>query len=305
MATSTWHYRHHPRARVADPIAHTERYQPCALSSEERAQIVSAIRDGWHEQRSVEQSFYDAFDAGRPVASLSTWMRCARGLHGPRPVRRRRTRRTVAMPQWEASAPNEVWCWDITKLPGPYTGVWYQQYTIIDAFSRTIIASSVETDESDELAVALFQAATEREGVHPRIVHSDGGPAMKSVLLADFYRHAGISASRNRPRVSNDNPHIESYFKTEKYRPDYPSQFTSVEHAREWAEHVVHDYNTRHHHSSLAGFTPEQVHTGTWVDVHTERQAVLDAQYAANPERYRGRRPIAATTPEITQLHPT
>ena len=74
---------------------------------------------------------------------------------------------------------------------------------------------------------------------------------------------------------------------------------------REWAEHVVHDYNTRHHHSSLAGFTPEQVHTGTWVDVHTERQAVLDAQYAANPERYRGRRPIAATTPEITQLNPT
>lgn len=78
---------------------------------------MAAITAGWRTGRSVRESFYDAFDAGAPVASLSTWMRCARTLNVPRPSRRRRQRRTVAMPQWDAQAPNEVWCWDITKLP--------------------------------------------------------------------------------------------------------------------------------------------------------------------------------------------
>ena len=34
----------------------------------------------------------------------------------------------------------------------------------------------------------------------------------------------GIRPSRSRPRVSNDNPYVESIFRTCKYRPDYPSK---------------------------------------------------------------------------------
>lgn len=114
------------------------------------------------------------------------------------------------------------------------------------------------------MAVELFRGASVREGLHPRIVHSDGGPAMKSALLADYYRHAGVSATRNRPRVSNDNPYIESYFKAEKYRPDWPGYFTSLEHARAWSVNAVSEYNHRHHHSGLGGFTPMQVHDRAW-----------------------------------------
>lgn len=304
ISRSSWHYRHHPRQSVADPVPQAERFQPTRLAESEWAVVVERVRQGWQAGRSVFQSFHDHLDAGDPLCSLSSWYRIARTLDDPRPARRRRSRPASAMPQWDADGPNQVWCWDITKLPHTYRGQSYSQYTIIDAFSRLIIANRVETRESDQLAVDLFEHAATEQGCQPRIVHSDGGSAMTSKLLTDYYRHAGILPSRNRPRVSNDNPFSESWFKTEKYRHDYPPYFTSLEQARAWTAATVTDYNTRHHHSALAGFTPHQVHHGTWTEVHARRQATLDQLYQQHPERYHGTRPQAPTPPHQVALNP-
>ena len=69
--------------------------------------------------------------------------------------------------------------------------------------------------------------------------------------------------SFSRPRVSNDNAFAESFFRTCKYRPNYPSKpFESIEFAWEWTLKLVQWYNHQHKHSGLKFVTPAQHHDG-------------------------------------------
>lgn len=305
ISASTWHYRHRPRPRAATPIPQQQRAYPNRLSPAETQRITDLLAAGFAGGQSVYATWFQALDAGDPVASLSSWYRIAkRYLAAQRPIRRRRRRRATAMPQFEATAANQVWCWDITKLPGRYIGVSYDLYAIIDAFSRYVVGWRIETGERDQLARDLFAATITEQGAVPALVHSDGGAAMTSKTLSAFYQHHGITRSQNRPRVSNDNPFIESWFKTAKYRPDYPKWFADIEHARAWAAAAIDHYNHDHRHSSLAGHTPADVHQGTWPAVHARRQTTLDALAARNPHRWRQRHrletPYAAVTLNLT-----
>ncbi|UAL30385.1 DDE-type integrase/transposase/recombinase [Nocardioides rotundus] len=162
----------------------------------------------------------------------------------------------------------------------------YQLYLALDVFSRMVTGWRVETREDDDLAAEMFENAFTVRGVLPRIIHSDGGPSMTSRTLGDLFAELGIEVSRNRPRVSNDNPYSEALFKTAKYTPDYPAFFNDLDHARSWASDFVEGYNHRHHHGGLEGHTPHDVHHGTWTGVHHRRQNTMDALYAAHPERF-------------------
>lgn len=287
LAASSWHYRRRPRPRAVEPVSQARRAYPSRLSDDEVARIRKHLAAGFAAGKSVYSSWFDALDAADPVASLKTWYRIAkRDLENQRPRRRQRTRRATAMPQFEATGPNQVWCWDITKLAGPYIGVHYDLYAIIDAFSRCVISWRVEETERDDLARDMFITAINHHGT-PAMVHSDGGAAMKSAALARLFREHHITPSRNRPRVSNDNPFIESWFKTAKYRPDYPQWFTSLDTARAWAAAAIDTYNHQHHHSSLEGHTPASVHHGTWNLTHLRRQATLDTLAQAHPHRWK------------------
>ncbi|NLK09319.1 MAG: transposase, partial [Firmicutes bacterium] len=81
---------------------------------------------------------------------------------------------------------------------------------------------------------------------------SDNGSPMKEASFLETIYTLGITPSRSRPRVSNDNAFVESAFKTYKYRPGYPaSGFKDIDHARVWALNFVRWYNNDHHHSGL------------------------------------------------------
>lgn len=297
LSRGSWQLRTRGRPRTAEPAPHDQRRSPAWLSVAEVALLVTLLTTAFTLRKSVYQAFYEALDAGNPVASLSSWYRVARKhLEPSRPVRRRATRRSSAMPQWEATEPMQVWSWDITKLKGPYNWVWYDFYVVIDVFSRKIVGWRIEQSESAELAEEMFQAAiADHEGVVPRIVHSDRGPTMVSKTLKAFFSDIGVEQSKNRPQVSNDNPFSESWFKTAKYSPTAPSFFRDIEHSRQWAETFVPWYNREHRHSGLEGHTPNSVHEGTWVTIHQERQSAMDRLAAEHPERYL--RPIQLKTP--------
>lgn len=288
LSRGSWHARTAPRARTAEPVPHDQRRSPAWLSEVEIAAIVAFLTTAFGLGKSVYQAFYEALDAADPVASLSSWYRvAARHLDPARPVRRRARRRSSATPQWDATAPMQVWSWDITKLKGPYTHVWYDFYVVLDVFSRKIVGWRIEQAEDAELAQEMFESAiAENGGVVPRIVHSDGGSAMTSKTLQRLFNDLAVTMTRNRPRVSNDNPYSESWFKTAKYHPSAPAFFDSIDHARDWAAQLVPWYNDHHRHSGLEGHTPASVHDGTWVQVHHTRQAAMDALRAANPQRY-------------------
>jgi putative transposase len=88
----------------------------------------------------------------------------------------------------------------------------------------------------------------------------------------------GIMPSFSRPRVSNNNAHAESLFRTCKYRPNYPSKpFDSVDDAREWTLQFVHWYNHQHKHSGLKFVTPAQRHDGQAAAILQRREQVYTA----------------------------
>lgn len=306
MSRSTWYYRTHPRPRVADPVPHTARVAASWLTPDEQALIVVKLQAAFAVGESVYQAFYDALDAGEPVASLSSWYRITRSrLAAQRPVRRTRKHRATAIPTLVADAPLQAWSWDITHLKGPYRRVTYQLYLALDVFSRLVVAWRVEAREDDDLAREMFDDAFARHGARPRVIHSDGGPAMTSKTLTELFTDLGIEISRNRPRVSNDNPYSESLFKTAKYVPTYPDYFTDIAQARAWAADFVDWYNHRHHHAGLEGHTPADVHDGTWRGVHAQRVTAMEQLYAAHPERFIRPPVIRSPMAQVAINHPT
>jgi len=132
-------------------------------------------------------------------------------------------------PELVATAPNQLWSWDITKLLGPTKGTYYQLYVIIDVFSRYIPGWLLADRESGNLAKRLVRETCWKQKIKPGqlTLHADRGSSMKSKPLALLLTDLGVTKSHSRPRVSNDNPYSESQFKTLKYRPDVPDRFGS------------------------------------------------------------------------------
>jgi transposase InsO family protein len=230
-------------------------------------------------------------DEGRYIASESSFYRVLRE-HGQQQHRgRSKAPEPKPLSTHCATGPNQVWCWDITWLPGPAKGIYYYLYLILDLYSRKIVGWEIYEEESSELASQLIQKAYLREGVTgvPLVLHSDNGSPMKGASLMETLYRLGIMESYSRPRVSNDNAYAESLFRTCKYRPDYPHKgFANVSDARLWVQGFVSWYNREHKHSGLKFVTPEQRHTGRSAEVMDRRKSVYEAAKAANPNRWSG-----------------
>jgi putative transposase len=110
---------------------------------------------------------------------------------------------------------------------------------------------------------------------------------MKGASLLETLYQLGITPSKSRPRVSNDNPYAESIFRTCKYRPNYPTAgFLDLSQARKWALAFVHWYNNNHRHSGLNFLTPAQRHNGMGQLILQNRKALYERAKAAHPERW-------------------
>jgi putative transposase len=195
---------------------------------------------------------------------------------------------TCSAPSLVATAPRQVWSWDITKLLGPVTWTYYHLYVIIDIFSRYVVGWMVADRESSELAKQLIWTSCQREGISPNslVLHSDRGPAMKSKQVAHLLADLGVTKSHSRPHVSNDNAFSEAQFKTMKYRPEFPQRFDSQLHARAFGQHFFPWYNEEHRHSGLGLMTPKMVHEGQFEQVELRRAQVLEGALKAHPERF-------------------
>lgn len=190
-----------------------------------------------------------------------------------------------------ATGPNQVWCWDITYLPSVVRGKFFYCYTIIDLFSRKIVGRAVHDSESAMHAAVLIATACAAEGVQrdQLTVHSDNGHPMKGATMLATLQKLGVVPSFSRPGVSDDNPFIESLYRTMKYRPEYPSRpFASLLAADAWVSWFVAWYNDGHRHSSIGFVTPSQRHRGDDVLILQKRAAVYEAARSENPQRWSG-----------------
>lgn len=287
------------------PAVRERRANPRRLSDDER----KAIFDVMHEPEFVDQPPMEVFgrllSQGIYLASIRTIYRVLAELGETKERRNQRQPHTYAKPTLSATAPNQVWTWDITKLATLQKGVFLHAYVILDLFSRYVVGWMVAAKECKHLAAQLFADTVARHGIEPGLtVHSDRGAAMKSDTLARLLATLGVDQSFSRPHVSDDNPFQESHFKTMKYQPDYPGHFASVLHARAWLQDFIGWHNNDHQHSGLALFTPAEVFFGRIGVVHAARQGALDAAYALHPERFPNGAPKAALPPAEVNINP-
>lgn len=212
---------------------------------------------------------------------------------------------TYSKPELVATAPRQVFTWDITKLKGPRRGEVYNFYAIEDIYSRYIVGWMISHREKDTLARQLFKLTCEREGITDGqlIVHSDNGSSMRSHAVANLFEQLKIIKSHSRPSCSNDNPFIESFFKTMKYLPDFPDRFDGIEHGREYMNTFVDIYNNQMYHSGIAMLTPATVHFGKHEAVINERQTALDKAFSLHPERFVNGRPRHPQLPKAVYIN--
>ena len=267
------------------------------------------ILDTLHKPEFADQPPAEVYGAllslGVHLASIRTMYRLLAEAGENTTRRNQRAPQTHAIPTVTATAPNQVWTWDITKLATEQKGVFLMAYVIIDLFSRFVVGWMVATKECKHLAAQLFAETIARHGVEPGLqVHSDRGSTMKSDTLAQLLDSLGASRSFSRPRVSNDNPQSEAHFKTMKYQPDYPGRFAKQEHARAWLSDFFAWHNDDHHHSSLALFTPADVVHERIPAVMAIRQTALDRAYDTHPQRFPNGAPIVQLPPKVVTINP-
>ena len=156
---------------------------------------------------------------------------------------------------------------------------------MIDIYSRYIVGCHVHTIETGLLAEEMMKEVFTVHGV-PQVVHADRGTSMTSKTVTALLSDLGVTQSHSRPRVSNDNPFSEAWFKTLKYAPIFPGRFGSIEHARAFMDEFTQYYNHEHHHTGIGLHTPADVHFGLTDAVDQRRQTALVTARAANPERF-------------------
>lgn len=262
------------------------------LSAPEREAVMSTLNSEEFKDLPPSQIVPLLSDQGLYLASESTMYRLLKD------AKQLGHRRLEAVPQKRskpralvATQPDQIYCWDITYLPSQVRGQYFYLYLFEDLFSRKIVGWQVFDCESAELAAGLLQDICERQGItlNQLTVHSDNGAPMKGQTMLAALQRLGVAHTRSRPSVSNDNPYVESIFRTLKYRPALPVMaFENLLAARRWATELVHWYNDQHRHSAIGFVTPSQRHAGADQALLEQRQQVYEQARRAHPSRWSG-----------------
>lgn len=218
---------------------------------------------------------------------------------------RERERRKATKPFLIATGINQVWSWDVTKIRGPRTGYDYSLLVVLDIYSRAVVGWKVVPNENRKHAVALFEEILKEQGIRPKQlkVHSDNGGVMRSQALDKLFNKFGVEASFSRPRVSDDNPFSESFFKTLKYDYRYPRSFATIDLCENYLIRYMDYYNNEHRHSGISYFTPGAVHEGKTEKLARKRQETLNAAYERNPAQFGHKKPVAKRVPRAVGIN--
>lgn len=305
-------YRHRPpvgpmreSSVVPDPPA--PRPKPArALDAFERAQVLAVLHEDRFQDCAPAAIQAQLLDEGRYLCATRTMYRILAEQGESRERRDQLVHPPYQKPELLATAPNQVWSWDITKLRGSAKWTYFYLYVILDIFSRYVVGWMVADRESAELAKHLLEETIRKYNILPGqlIIHADRGKVMRAKPVTLLYADLGVTKSHSRPYVSDDNPFSESQFRTLKYRPNFPDRFGCLLDSRAHCQVFFPWYNDEHRHSSLGMLTPAMVHFDQTTTVLAQRQTVLDAAYLAHPERFVCKPPTVNRPPSEVWINP-
>lgn len=293
----------HYRAKNPPPpkLAAPPQVQPRALSSDENVEVLRVLNSERFADCAPATIYATLLDEGIYLASVPTMYRLLRAYGQTGERRAQAVHPARVKPELIATAPNDVWSWDITKLHGPVKWTYYYLYVILDIYSRYVVGWMLAPHERATLAELLIADTVSMQNVDrgQLTLHADRGSSMNSKPVAFLLADLGVTKSHSRPHVPNDNPFSESQFKTMKYRPDFPDTFNSIEEGRVFCQNFFNWYNLDHRHSGIGWHTPASVHYGTAEQIREQRGHTLDAAYQRHPERF------VIKPPQPPQIHET
>ena len=266
-----------------------------ALSEVERAQLIAVANEPRFAAIPPARIVPMLADEGVYLASESSFsrvlVRAGQNAHRGRAKAPRASRPPTTH---IATAPGQVWCWDMTYLPtAGVLGRWFYLYLIVELYSRKIVGWEVHAEDSAAHAAHVLNRTALAEGIHAvtqkPVLHGDNGATLRATTVLAMLHWLGVKPSYSRPRVSDDNAYAESLFRTAKYRPEFPVKgFVDLDAARAWAKHFVHWYNIEHRHSGINYVSPAQRHAGEDVAILAARDQLYQKAKQANPQRWSG-----------------
>ena len=170
--------------------------------------------------------------------------------------------------------PNELWATDCAHLKVIDWG-WYYLVTVMDDYSRFILAWELKSDMAAASLIDVVQKAVDLTGmtdvpVEDRtVLLSDNGPGYLSLRFSEYMRLVGIRHILASPYHPQTNGKIERYHRTIKGE----IKLVPYEMPGELLEALgafIDYYNYRRYHEGLGDVTPFDVYTGETSPNHSE-----------------------------------
>ena len=126
------------------------------MGEAERAFLLETLHSPEFADQPPTEVYATLLSRGVHLASIRTMYRLLTELGETKERRNQRSPGPHAKPSLTATAPNQVWTWDITKLATLQVGIFLHAYVIIDLFSRYVVGWMVAAKECKHLAAQLF-----------------------------------------------------------------------------------------------------------------------------------------------------
>jgi transposase InsO family protein len=175
-------------------------------------------------------------------------------------------------------APNELWQTDFTWFKVVHWG-WYYLCTILDDYSRYILAWQLCSGMSTEEVKQTIEAAIGSSGIDdinvrylPRLL-SDNGPCYVSKALGKYLETKGIAHTRGKPYHPMTQGKIERYHRSIKNILLLENYYSPCE----LEDHIglfVDYYNNWRYHEALSNVTPADVYFGRDREILTRREQI-------------------------------
>jgi putative transposase len=153
--------------------------------------------------------------------------------------------------------PNQVWAMDITYIPMARGFIYLA--AVVDWFSRRVLAWRLSITMEASFCIEAVEEALSKND-KPEIFNTDQGSQFTSDDFTGLLRKHGIDISMDGKGRWRDNVFVERVWKSIKYEEVYLHAYETVQEARTSIGKYLEFYNSIRPHSSLDGFTPDQVY---------------------------------------------
>jgi len=167
----------------------------------------------------------------------------------------------------DITAPNQVWCTDITYLK--INGKTVYLMAIMDWYSKYVFCSKISKTMDEDFCVELLEQAL-KENPKPLVFNTDQGSQYTSKAFTDVLLAHDIKISMDGKGRALDNIMIERLWRSYKYEEYYLNEYRDLEDLSRATKEYFEYYNRVRPHQTHEYKTPLEVHYGFVQDLELE-----------------------------------